>query len=179
MREPIISAFSRRFSSSLSSASSSAVYSATTPQPLAERSAIFMSFCLSAKRRVPFSSASWARWRDGESSTVARACWASRTLSSICALNRACSSWALRLTYSIDGLRRRFILRLPNIGPKICELAVEAPLGLLHSGQEGGELGLRERLGLARSGSHCAAARCRRREHLCGDSGLCRHRVKE
>ena len=44
------------------------------PQPLAERSAIFMSFCLSAKRRVPFSSASWARWRDGESSTVARAC---------------------------------------------------------------------------------------------------------
>ena len=65
--------------------------------PLADRSAICISFCFSTKSRVPFSRASWARRSAGESSMIARASCASWTLSCTCVLKRACSSCAFFL----------------------------------------------------------------------------------
>ena len=68
------------------------MYSATTPHPLADRSAILISFCLLVRSRAPFFRASWARRSAGESSMVARASCASWTLSYTCVLKCACSS---------------------------------------------------------------------------------------
>ena len=56
----VVAIISERFSSSLSSASSSAVYSATTDHPFAKRLAILISFCRSTRRASPSLSAALA-----------------------------------------------------------------------------------------------------------------------